>query len=166
MKFAGFGTLRTLIERLSILYNVDPLEIGEFVESALQRRQLLDVPVKRFPPLLRRQLSYALMYAIPCDTYLFDGAISGGGGAAFRTFCQTAFNLRRKEAGMIVGLTSSAAGSMFDDSTAGAVLYRGRLTLYRHLSDAMAVFDALPPEEAIPNQVLSEEAEPEQEEFM
>lgn len=167
LRFAGFGTARALIDRLSILYNADPREIAEFVETGLQSRQVLDVPLRRLPPMLRRQLNFVLIYAVPCDMYLFDGNIVGGGSPAFRAFCQRAFNLRRKEAGMIVAVNSSHAASTLDKSMTGAILYRAKLTLYEHLSDAMAVFDSLPPEEAIPNQALaSEPTQPEEEEFL
>lgn len=155
LRFAGFGTARALIDRLSMLYNADPREVAEFVEVGLQSRQVLDVPVRRLPAAVRKQLNFILIYAVPCDMYLFDGNIVGGGNPAFRTFCQRAFNLRRKEAGMIVTVNSSHAASILDKSMAGAILYRAQLTLYEHLSDAMAVFDSLPPEEAIPNQALA-----------
>ena len=167
LRFAGFGTARALIDRLSALYDADPREIAEFVEIALKSRQVLDVPIRQFPPLLRRQLNFALMYAFPCDMYLFDGNIGGVGDPVFRAFCQTAFNLRRKEAGMIVALNSSSAASILDKSMTGAILHRAKFTLYERLSDAMAVFDTLPPEEAIPNPALaSESTQSEQEDYL
>lgn len=167
LRFGGFGTVRTLIDRLSVLYGADAREVCEFVEMAMQSHQVLDIPVRRFPSTLKKQLNLALIYAVPCEMYLFDGAVAGVGDTAFRTFCQTAFNLRRKEAGMVMSLNSSAAGMALDRSTVGAILYRGKLSVYEHLLDAMAVFDTLQPEEAISSAVpLSDAAEPEQEDFI
>jgi hypothetical protein len=75
--------------------------------------------------------------------------------------------MRRREAGMIFAVSSTRAVSAFDKSMSGAILYRGELTLYRHLSDAMMVFDSLPPEEAVPTQALeSEPTDPEEEVFL
>lgn len=167
IRFAGFGTVRALIERLSVLYSADPREVREFIEIAMQSRQVLDVPVRQLPPAVKRQLNFALIYAVPCEMYLFDGGVAGVGDPAFRALCQAAFNVRRKQAGTILALNSSAAGLGLDSSTVGAILHRGKLTLYEHMWDALAVFDTLPPEEAIPNLVRRPEAaEAEQEEFI
>lgn len=167
LRFAGFGTARALIGRLSNLYKVDPRELTEFVETGLQNRQALDVPVRRLPAALKRQLKFVLLYAVPCDIYLFDGGVIGAGNEEFRMFCQKAFEMRRREAGMIVAVSTTRAASTFDKSMSGAILYRGKLTLYQHLSDAMMVFDSLPPEEALPTQVLaSEPTQPEEEEYL
>ena len=166
LRFAGFGTARALIERLSTMYDVDSHEIVDFVEAGLQTRHALDVPVRRLPAVLRRQLNVVLTYAIPFDVYLFDGSVIGGGNPAFRAFCQRAFDLRRKEAGVIVALGSSRAAAALDRSMSGAILYRSRLTLFDHISDAMAVFDSLPPEEAIPTQDILPEAALEDEEIV
>ena len=68
---------------------------------------------------------------------------------------------------MIVAVSSTRAAATFDTSMSGAILYRGKLTLYRYLSDAMVVFDSLPPEEALPTQALaSEPTQAEEEEYL
>jgi len=166
LRFAGFGTARALIERLSAVYNVDPHEIVDFVEVGLQTRHALDVPIRRLPVVVRRQLNVILTYAIPFDVYLFEGSVIGGGSPTFRAFCQRAFDLRRKEAGVIVALGSSRAAAALDKSMSGAILYRSRLTLFDNIVDAMTVFDSLPPEEAIPTQDALPEAAPEDEEIV
>ena len=45
---------------------------------------------------------------------------------------------------------------MLGDAATGAVLYQGKLTLYKHVTDAIAVFESLPPEEAIPKEALAD----------
>jgi len=147
LKFAGFGTARTLIDRLCVLYNADPREVAEFVDVGLQSRHALDIPIRLLPPLVRKKLNYALIYAIPCDTYLFDGGIPGGGTPAFRAFCERAFDMRQRHAGMIMTLYSSQAASALDKSMKGAILHRSKFTLYEHIYDAASVFASLPPEE-------------------
>jgi ABC-type polysaccharide/polyol phosphate transport system ATPase subunit len=167
LRHAKTGNVRQLIEVLSEVYNADPRDIGEFIENGLRSRRVLDVPVPRLPNLLRRQMNLALSYALPCDFYMFDGAVESGTDPAFRTFCQQAFAARRKTAGTIVATRTTSMASTFDANSVGAVLYQRKITLYERLTDAIAVFDSLPPEEAIPKEALVDpDSQEEEEDFL
>lgn len=152
LRYAGRGTTRQLIERLSPLYNVHPREVAEFIEIGLKDRRVLDTPTPQLPNTLKQQLNLALTYAIPCDFYLLNGAIQAGRDAAFQVFCQSAFSLRSREAGMIIAVRSGRSVPSLDCDAIGSILYRGKLTVFERLSDAKAVFEALPPEPDFPNQ--------------
>ena len=167
LRYAGSGTTRQLIERLSPLFNADPHEVADFIEDALKDRRVLDAHVRLLPLVLKRQLNAALTYALPCEFYLFDGAIVAGRDPAFRAFCQKAFSMRCQEAGTIVALQASHLALSLGGNSKGAILYKGKFTLYDQLTDAIAVFDSLQPEEDIPNQALIEqEEEPEEEDVV
>jgi ABC-type polysaccharide/polyol phosphate transport system ATPase subunit len=166
LRYAGPGTTRQLIDRLSPLYNAHPREIAEFIEIGLQDRRVLDAPVAQLPKVLKEQLNAALTYAIPCDFYLFNGPIEAGRDPAFRAFCQTAFNTRRREAGTIVAVRTSRLASSLDENSIGAILYKGKLTVYERLGDAAVVFDSLPPEEDLPNYAAAAEDEEEEDDFI
>lgn len=166
LRYAGRGTARQLIERLSPLYNVHPREVAEFIEAGLQDRRVLDTPTGQLPSGLKQQLNLALTYAIPCDFYLFNGAIQAGRDAAFQAFCQSAFSLRSREAGIIIALKSGRSVPSLDRDSMGAILYKGKLTVYESLSDAKAVFDALPPEPDFPNQAGGAQDEEEEDDLM
>jgi len=141
-------TTHQLIARLSRLYHVRAKEINEFVMEAVGRRDILSVTPHSLPAVIRQQLSIALIYAFPYDYYLFEStAIVAGNDMRFRAFCEKAFELRSKEAGIIMTASSGKAARRVSGDMMGAILYHGNLTLYERLSDAIVVFESLPPEE-------------------
>ena len=154
LRYSRHDTTRQLISRLSLVYDVDPKEIVEFVTSALERSDLLDIPTRQVPVALRQQVSTALTYAFPCDFYLFSSASVGGGEQRFQAFCQRAFELRSRHAGIIMTTNSGKSARRFGNDMLGALVHQGQLTLYRRLSDAITVFESLPPEDAHPEELL------------
>lgn len=154
LRYARSGTLRHLVQRLSQFYGADPHDIIEFTTSAMRRDDILDIPVSQLPNTIRQQLNMALIYAIPCDFYLFNGTIDGGRASEFRAFCRQAFALRSKQAGTIVTASSSRLAAELGAGATVGVLFRGKLTLYEHCEDAIAVFDSLPPEPAVGSEEL------------
>lgn len=163
LRYARFGTLRHLVQRLSQFYRADPRDIIEFTISAMRRHDILDIPVNQLPHSIRHQLNMALIYAIPCDFHLFNGSIDGGRAGEFRAFCRQAFALRSKQAGTIVTASSSKLAAELGEGATVGVLFRSKLTLYEHWEDAIAVFDSLPPEPAVGGEELVR-PEPAQEE--
>ena len=166
LRYSRFSTPRQLILRLSQLYDADPRDIVKFTIGAMQRHDMMDIPVRQLPASIRQQFNMALTYAVPCDFYLFNGAIEAGRNREFRAFCRQAFAMRSKQAGTIVTTSSGrVAAAKVGEGAMGGVLFRSKFTLYKRLEDAIAVFDSLPPEEAapVPFQTLVEQ-EPAQEE--
>ncbi len=159
LRYSRFGTPRQLITRLGQLYRANPQDIIKFITSGMQRQDILDVPVRQLPAAIRQQLNMALTYAVPCDFYLFDGAIEAGRNREFRAFCRQAFTMRSQQAGSVFTTNSSRIAAGLGEDFMGGVLFRSKLTLYKRLADAIAVFDSLPLEEtaSIPRETLMEE---------
>lgn len=164
LPYGQAGTGRQLIHKLCPLFNVDERSVAEFIERLLGNRRVLDTPIRRLPLSVRQELNIALTYAIPCDFYLFFGGIGRGHRPAFQALCQEAFTLRCKTAGTIIGTNLTRTVSSLSDFATGAILYRGRLTLYKRLEDATMVYDSLPPEEDAPKP-YTEGPEPEDEDI-
>lgn len=153
-RYARHDTTRQLISRLSLVYSVDPKAVVDFVAGALERDDFLDIPTRMLPVALRHQISMILTYAFPCDFYLFSNASVGGGDQKFQAVCQKAFELRSRQAGIIMTTNSGRSARRLDPDMMGALVHQGQLTLYRKLSDAITVFESLPPEEQPPEEQL------------
>ena len=152
-------TTYQVIGRLSQLYRVDVKDVCDFLIEALGRRDFLMQPPRSLPVELRQQLTSALIYAFPFDFYLFPGTSTvGGSDPRFRTFCERAFELRLKEAGLIMMASSGKSARRVGGEMMGAIVYQGTLTLYRQLSDAIAVFESLPPESGVDESSVYERA--------
>lgn len=157
-------TTYQLICRISQLYRVDVKDVIAFLIEALRSHDFLAQQPRSLPGALRQQLTSALVYAFPFDFYLFQGTSLGGGSdSRFRTFCERAFELRTEHAGVIMMASSAKIARRISGEMIGALVYRGNLTLYRKLSDAIAVFESLPPEEVIEDDP-TQEREPDNEE--
>ncbi len=167
LRYSRHETMRQLISRLSEVYSVDPKQIADFTIAALKRRDFMDTPTRMLPVTLRQQASRVLTYAFPCDFYVFNNVSTGvGGDERFQAFCQRAFDLRSKQAGIVMLSNSGKAARKFGDEMMGALVHQRRLTIYRKLSDAIAVFESLPPEESVAEEELNaERPTPEEEEF-
>lgn len=167
LRFGATGTPRQLIARLSEIYGVEPQPVERFIEAALEHPHVLDTPLKRLPGSLKRELNIALIYAIPCDYYLLFGGIGGSPRLAFRALCETAFRKRSQTAGIILGTNSSSVAATLKSFSAGAILYKGKFTLFKHPEDAITVYDSLEPEQDVSRDLVNEEeeAEPEVQEF-
>ena len=138
-------TPRQLALRLARLYHVNADEIIRFVGQFAEMEELVDMPVNMLPKSIRQRLNYALAYAIPFDFYLFDGAIGGRKGE-FGERCQTAFEMRSREAGVILTTSSPKLAERFD-GLAG-ILHQGRVHFFPTVEQALSVFKSLPPPEA------------------
>jgi capsular polysaccharide transport system ATP-binding protein len=167
LRYSRHETMRQLISRLSEIYSVDPRQIADVMTGALDRRDILDTPTRMLPVTLRQQISRALTYAFPCDFYVFNNpSIGVGGDERFQAFCKRAFDLRCSQAGVVMLSNSGKAVRRFGDEMMGALVHQRRLTVYKNLSDAIAVFESLPPEESVEEEEFNaERPAPEEEEF-
>ncbi len=141
---AGLGTGltgRQLARRAGSFYHCDPEEVAHFVTHVTQLGRLLDVPMRRLVTPLRQRIQYALRYAIPFDSYFFDGSI-GVGTPQTQDLFRQAFELRRRKAAMIVA-TRSVSMARDIGGTCG-ILYNGRLTMFATVEAAISVFQTLP----------------------
>lgn len=150
LRYAKNATTHQLVVRIAQLYGADPRDIIKFVNRSMQGLDIIDVPVRQLPGSIRSQLNMALTYAVPCDFYLFNGTVEAGRNREFRTFCRQAFAMRSKRAGTVLTVSSSKMAAGFGEGATGGVLFHRKLTLYKRLEDAIAVFDNLPPDETGP----------------
>jgi capsular polysaccharide transport system ATP-binding protein len=139
----GEITPRQLATRIAHLYRLKPGELVEFTTYFAGLDSLMNVPVTELPVKLRVLFSFALIYAVPVDFYLFDGAFGVRGGP-FAARCQQAFEARRKEAGVILVTHNVRLASQFEG--AGAIIHRGKLILFETAAEAVSAFASVPHE--------------------
>lgn len=156
LRFSAGGTPLELIKLLASLYQFDAEHVLDFVAATVRYDQLLRTPLVKLPVSLRRQLDFVLTYAIPCDHYFFAG-MPRGGHPEFQKICQQTVARRRTEASMLILAASERVARSLGSDTKAAILYRGNLTLYERLDDALVVFGQLEPEPAIPTEALEDE---------
>jgi capsular polysaccharide transport system ATP-binding protein len=135
-------TPRQMAVRLARLYRMVADEVVEFVLRFASLEGAMDTPVAALPNQLRRYLGFALIYAIPFDFYLFDNDIGPVKGE-FAARCRQAFDVRCKDAGVILLTSTLRAARQFQG--AGGILHEGKLTLYETAAAAIAKFEQLPP---------------------
>ena len=143
------------------IYGADPEEVFAFVSAVSGLGDQLDYPLRTLPPQARIRLSYALTYAIPFDTYLFDNHI-GAIDPVFRARCQAMFEARTRTAGAILATRQSRMAEQLCDC-AYVIRERG-LTFFEDVREAIAVYEAdvaafAPPlvDEVMAHQVRAEE---------
>jgi len=83
------------------IYDADPEEVIDFVGGILGLGAELDRPMRDMPIPTRMALAYALTYALPFDTYLFDNII-GPGDPANRDLWRQLYDARTVSAGAIL----------------------------------------------------------------
>jgi capsular polysaccharide transport system ATP-binding protein len=136
------STCRQLVHSLALLYQADAQEVCNFVERFVDLPGVMDISMNSLSARIRRKINLALFYGLPCDYYLFDNTTNTG-VPGIKLACQRAFELRRKEAGVILATSLPRAAREFGG--AGAVLFQGKIAMFDTLSEAIAVFEGLPP---------------------
>ncbi len=165
LRYSRAGTLPELIKLLAPLYRFDADEVTDFVVDVIRFDRLLRIPLEQLPRALKRELNFALTFAIPCDYYFFNG-MPEGGRPEFRKFCHQALARRCEEASVLIGTSSERAARMLGPDASAAILYRGNFTLYQTVDDALAVFKSLAPESPIPNEAIEDENYEEDPDFL
>jgi capsular polysaccharide transport system ATP-binding protein len=133
-------TGRQLATLLANLYCADAAEVVDYTLAFSEVGDAFDYPVSALPPRLRARLNYALGYAIPSDTYLFDELI-GYGDSEFNRRCVAAFESRRRSAGTIVATRNVHTARLRGDRA--CLLHAGKLYFFHDLAEAIEVFKEL-----------------------
>lgn len=134
---------RQLIQRLSPYFHYDSAQVSDFVESFADLQHMMDRPVRNLTGKTLQALNLALFYGIPCDYYLFDQRINlGPRDLQARTW--EAFRHRHRHAGIILATSLVKEARTLDG--AGAILHRGRITLFNTVDDAIEVFSQIEPD--------------------
>lgn len=144
---AGLGALgagltaRQFAMRAARFYHCNPAEVIQFIAGFTQLGELLDVPMRWLPVSARQSIQYAARYAIPFDCYVFDGSI-GGKAPNIQKACRAAYDLRSRDAAMIVATRQVSVARTFGGT--GGIIHRGRLALFATVEEAIAAYETLP----------------------
>lgn len=135
-----FSTPRQLIKRLSKVYQVDDRNLFEFVEAFSELEGTMDSPIRVLSKGARQRLAVGLFYGVPCDYYLFDERASTR-NARVKAKAMEVQLQRRQNSGMVLVTTNTRAALAFGGI--GGVLFRGKLSFYASLEEAVAVFERI-----------------------
>jgi len=142
VRLSRTSTPRQLATRLARYFGVDPQEVVEFVRHFSDLADHMDFPTTQLSRNQTRNLNYGLIYGLPFDLYLFDGAIASR-GERFSNRCRAAFEQRQQTAAMIVATSKPRFAQQFAGN--GAVLHRGKLYVFASVKDAIEAYNSLPP---------------------
>jgi capsular polysaccharide transport system ATP-binding protein len=129
---------RETIQFAARLYGADPYEVLNLVTLVTELGDMIDEPLRRFPHADRTALAYAISYALPFDTYLFDEFIAVG-TPAFRARCMEMFHSRAAEAGFI--LATSHPRKIHEFCTSVGVLSGKNILLFDKVQDGVDFFE-------------------------
>ncbi len=147
-------TLRQNLRHLATLYGADVQEITEFIVQVSITDQFLDEKLSTVPREIRSNFCFAAGYAIPFDVYLFDNHIAVG-DPGFRERCFAMWHARAQNSGMILATRDVRVARRWADI--GAIIDRGKVTLYPDLESAIDQFSQLEPVRETYNQLQAEE---------
>lgn len=141
LKFATpLSTPRQLVHRLAKAYEVDDWTLLRFVEEFSELEGRMDTPLRTFSREVAGRLSVGLFYGVPCDYYLFDGRFSVR-RSSLKTKILDVRTQRREQAGMVLATSSAQEALAFGGI--GGILFRGKLTFFASVKEAVASFERL-----------------------
>lgn len=146
LRYAQHMSIGSLIGRLAEAYRVDSNDVFRFIQEVLPIGEARHLSVRGLSRPLRAQLNQALIYALPCDYYLFDGSIKKGTNEQFGEFCSRAYEARSKQAGTILATSSTRLAQQLAEAAIGAILYQGSIRVLKDVEEAVRIFEALPPD--------------------
>ncbi|MBL6749551.1 MAG: ATP-binding cassette domain-containing protein [Nevskia sp.] len=116
------------------IYGADVDEVVGFVEGIVGLGDAFDAPLRGLGGQQLASVRFAMAYAIPFDTYLFDNFIAAG-TAEFREKCIAMFEARAAECGIIMAVRDLRTARRFCD--AALVLDNGGGTLFDTLDEGI-----------------------------
>lgn len=138
--FRFSNTVRQNIIFAARVYDADPAEVVDFICGILDLKDSIDRPMRDLSVPARRAVAYALTYALPFDTYLFDNII-GPGDPATRDLWRQLYEARTASAGAVVATRQPRVAEAYCDCA--LVLRRGASPVFfDNLRDAIALFEA------------------------
>lgn len=138
--FRFSNTVRQNIIFAARVYDADPAEVVDFICGILDLKDSIDRPMRDLSVPARRSVAYALTYALPFDTYLFDNII-GPGDPATRDLWRQLYEARAATAGAVIATRQTRVAEAYCDCA--LVLRRGASPVFfDSLGDAIALFEA------------------------
>ena len=136
----GSMTGRENIRFLCMLYDYPFEKAFTFVENFAELGDYMYVPVKNYSAGMKSRLGFGISMILDFDTYLIDEGFSAG-DASFRKKSQAMFDEKRKNANLIVVSHNPKTIQRLCDW--GAVLSKGKMTLYEDLDEAIKIYSDL-----------------------
>ncbi len=136
--FPGTLTGRENARFVSRLYGAPPGAVEDFAEDFSELGAYFDMQVRTYSSGMRARLGFAVSMAVEFDCYLVDEATEAGDWR-FRAKCFQAFRERGEHSTVI--MVSHNEETIRRNCEIGAVLSRGKLTLYDDIKEAIAVYN-------------------------
>jgi len=118
------------------IYDRDPEELLRYVEDFAQLGPYLFQPIHTYSAGMLARLAFGVSLAIDFDCYLVD-EVTAAGDDRFRQRCEEALHYRRQTGTLI--MISHDSSTLRSYCNRGAVLYKGSLTFYDSIDEAIDV---------------------------
>ena len=125
---------------LARIYGMDEDEVVDWVQDFCEIGDYFYMPVRTYSAGMFGRIAFAASFAIDFDFYLVDEVVETG-DRRFREKCAAAFNGRLQNASLVLISQNMRTIRAFCES--GAVLYKGKLTFYNDLDDAIEHYERL-----------------------
>lgn len=132
--FHPLYSARENVRFLCDIYGMDHDEVVGWIEDFVELGDYFDMPVNTFSSGMGAKMAFGVSFAFDFDTYLVDEAIEVG-DARFRRKCAAVFRERLQSASLI--LVSQHAHTMREYCREGAVLHKGKLTMFPDMDSAL-----------------------------
>jgi|RhiMethySRZTD1v2_1073278.scaffolds.fasta_scaffold325894_2 capsular polysaccharide transport system ATP-binding protein len=129
-------SLRSNVAYVARLYSADVDSVVNFVAQIPGFKKAFDKPYRRLSPVERRKFSEVLAFTIPFDVYLFEDELVRDKGRLYNEHARALFDVRIKNAGMIIATKDEAFIEKFCDM--GLVVCRGQVRLFEKVKRALA----------------------------
>ncbi|MEO1291598.1 MAG: ATP-binding cassette domain-containing protein [Pseudomonadota bacterium] len=132
------ASVRHNLQDYARLYGIKERDLIDFVVSAGDAEMLLHRPLGKLSSAEKARVFYPLIYALPFDYYVLDGA-PGGPVQAYRERFEALFKHRVRDQGLIMMTNKPKIAKQYCD--AGAILHNGKLVLYQSLEEAAKIYE-------------------------
>jgi capsular polysaccharide transport system ATP-binding protein len=116
------------------VYGADTEELIDFVHDFAELGDNFYLPVRGYSSGMRSRLAFGVSMAVHFDTYLID-EVAAVGDASFKDKSNAVLKARLETSSVIV--VSHSMGLVRQLCTRGAVLEKGKLTLYEDIDEAI-----------------------------
>jgi capsular polysaccharide transport system ATP-binding protein len=121
------------------IYDADPDEVIDFIGGIIDLDGMMDRPMRDLAVPTRLAVAFALTYALPFDTYLFDNII-GPGDPATRDLWRTLYEARTAQGGAILATRQPRVAEAYCDCA--LVLRRNaQPVFFDTIGEAVALFE-------------------------
>lgn len=136
--FKGTMTGRENCRFVSRIYGLNVRSVEKYAEEFTELGKYFDLPISIYSSGMKARLGFAVSMAANFECYLLDETLATGDGR-FKAKASAVFQAKRKEASLIMVSHSPSVIRKFCDM--GAVLDRGKLTIYDTVDQAIKAYE-------------------------